>query len=63
MGYDGRSFWPVYFDYDNIPEPGYKRKEDPIGSILDERMEKLETGDEEFIPWDEVKKKMKEKYK
>jgi len=56
------AFGQSILDYDNIPEPGYKRKEDPIGSILDERMKKLETGDGEFIPWDEVKRKMKEKH-
>ncbi len=56
------AFGQSILDYDNIPEPGYERKEDPIGSILDERMKKLETGDEEFIPWDEVKRKMKEKH-
>ena len=56
------AFGQSILDYDNIPEPGYERKEDPIGTVLDERMKKLETGDEELIPWDEVKRKMEEKY-
>ena len=56
------AFGQPILDYDNIPEPGYERKEDPIGTALDERIKKLETGDEELIPWEEVKKKMEEKY-
>jgi hypothetical protein len=55
------AFGQSLLDYDNIPEPGYDRKENPIGTILDERIKKFEAGDEELIPWEEVKKKLEEK--
>ena len=56
------AFGQSILGYDNIPEPGYDRKEDPVGSILDERIKKLENDDEKLIPWEEVKKKLEEKY-
>ena len=56
------AFGQSILDFDNIPEPGYDRKEDPIGTILDERIKKLETGDEKLIPWEEVKKRLEEKH-
>ena len=49
-------------DYDNIPEPGYERKEDPIGSVLDERLKELEIGYVKGIPWEDVKENLQEKY-
>ncbi len=35
------AFGQPILDYDNIPEPGYERKEDPIGSELDERLKEF----------------------
>jgi len=46
-------------DYDQIPEPGYDRKEDPLGSMLDER---LKDRDKEWIPWEQVKKDLEAKW-
>jgi len=45
------AFGQSILDYDNIPEPGYERKKDPICAVLDERMKKLDAGDEQLIPW------------
>ena len=55
------AFSQPVLDYDSIPEPGYDRKEDPVGTMLDERSKKIEAGDGEFIPWEEVKKEFEEK--
>jgi len=49
-------------DYDNIPEPGYRRKEDPIGSVLDERLKEVEVGNKKGIPWEHVKRELEEKW-
>lgn len=49
-------------DYDNIPEPGYERKDDPIGSVIDERLKEVESGDKKGIPWELVKKELEEKW-
>jgi len=56
------AFGQSILDYDSIPEPDYDRKEDPLGTILDERIKKLEAGDEELIPWEEVKRGFEEKF-
>ena len=50
------------FDHDNIPEPGYDRKKDPLGSVLDERIKEFETGKEKGIPWEDVKKGLEKKW-
>jgi len=49
-------------DYDNIPEPGYERGEDPIGSVLDERLRSLQTGTAETIPWEKVKSDLEKRF-
>ena len=49
-------------DYEDIPEPGYERKEDSIGSALEERLKEVESGDKNGIPWEHVKKELEEKW-
>jgi len=49
-------------DFDNIPEPGYERKEDPMASVLDERLKEMESGDVEGIPWEEVRRDLEENF-
>jgi hypothetical protein len=56
------AFGQPILDYDKVPEPGYKRKEDPIGSELDKRLKKLETGNAKLIPWEHVKKDLEKKW-
>ncbi len=48
-------------DHDNIPEPGYERKEDPIASVLDERLKEMEAGNVKGIPWEEVRRDLEAK--
>lgn len=55
------AFGQPILDYDNIPEPGYEREEDPIGSVVDERMRALETGTAKTTPWEEVKSGLEER--
>ncbi len=55
------AFGQPILDYDNIPEPEYDRKDDPIGSVLDERLRELENGTADMIPWEQVKKDLEEK--
>ena len=55
------AFGRPILDYDNIPEPGYKRKEDTMASILDERLKEMETGHVIGIPWEQVRKGLEEK--
>lgn len=55
------AFGQPILDYDNIPEPGYEREEDPIGSVLDERLRAVEAGTAKTIPWEEVKSKLQKK--
>jgi hypothetical protein len=49
-------------DYDDLPEPGYDRREDPIASTLDERLKEMEAGEVEGIPWEDVKRDLEKKY-
>jgi hypothetical protein len=56
------AFGRPILDYDNIPEPGYKREKDPIGSVIDERQSELEAGTAETIPWEEVKEGLEERF-
>lgn len=56
------AFGQPLLDYDNIPEPGYERENDPIGSVLDERVRALEDGTAKTIPWQEVKKGLEERF-
>ncbi len=49
-------------DFDAIPEPDYERKEDPLASILDQRIKELETGKVKGIPFEQVKKDFEEKF-
>jgi hypothetical protein len=55
------AFGQPILDYDNIPEPGYDRKEDPIGSVVDERLKEFESDSKKRIPWEHVKKELEEK--
>jgi hypothetical protein len=56
------AFGQPILDYDNIPEPGYERKEDALGTALDKRLKEVETGSTKLIPWEHVKRDLKEKY-
>jgi hypothetical protein len=56
------AFGQPILDYDNIPEPGYERKQDPMGSVVDERLKEVEAGDVKGIPWEHAKRDMEEKY-
>jgi len=49
-------------DFDNIPEPGYERKEDPMASVLDERLKEMKSGDVKGIPWEQVRRDLEEKF-
>lgn len=55
------AFGQPILDYDNIPEPGYEREEDPIGSVLDERLTALKTGTAKTTPWEEVKRGLEQR--
>ncbi|WP_027360757.1 hypothetical protein [Desulforegula conservatrix] len=56
------AFGQPVLDYDNIPEPGYERENDPIGSVLDERGMALEDGTAKTISWQEMKKDLEERF-
>ncbi|MBM4331908.1 MAG: hypothetical protein FJ117_11940 [Deltaproteobacteria bacterium] len=56
------AFGQPILDYDNIPEPGYERKEDPMGSVLDERLEEFEASNKTGVPWENVKRKLEKKW-
>lgn len=53
------AFGQPILDYDRIPEPGYDRREDPLGSTLDKRFKDRE---EKGIPWEEVKRELEAKW-
>ena len=55
------AFGQPTLDYGNIPEPGYERKDDPMGSALDERLKEVETDSTKLIPWEHVKRDLEEK--
>ena len=55
------AFGQPILDYDNIPEPGYESKEDPMGSSLDERLKEMEIGSTKLIPWEHVKRDLEKK--
>lgn len=50
------AFGRPILDYDNIPEPGYDAKEDPIASALDE----VEAHERKGIPLEEFEKELEE---
>jgi hypothetical protein len=56
------AFGKPILDFEMIPEPGYERKEDPIGSELDKRIKDFESGKTNGIPWEQVKKDLEEKW-
>lgn len=56
------AFGKPILDYEKIPEPGYERKEDPIGSELDKRLKEFESGKTKGIPWEQVKKDLEIKW-
>jgi len=58
------SFGQPILDYDNIPEPGYDRKEDIMGSVLDKRLEEHEASGigESGVPLKDVKRELEEKW-
>lgn len=57
------AFGQPILDYSSIPEPGCDRKEEPMASVVEERMEELRTSAEkrEEISWEEVKRELEEK--
>ncbi len=55
------AFGKPVLDYEKIPEPGYQREEDPVGSELDKRVKDFESGKTKGIPWEQVKKDLEEK--
>ncbi len=56
------AFGKPVLDYDKIPEPGYGRKKDPIGSELDKRLNEIKAGNKDGIPWEHVKKELEKKW-
>ena len=56
------AFGQPVLDHGNIPEPGYDRKKDPIGSKLDERLEEIEAGNKKGISWEHVKRELQKKW-
>ena len=56
------AFGQPILDYDNIPEPGYDRNEDPLGSALDERLEEFEAGNKTGVPWEHGKREWGDKW-
>jgi hypothetical protein len=56
------AFGQPILDYDNIPEPEYDRKEDRIGSVLDERLKEFESSNKKGIPWEHIKRELEEKW-
>lgn len=54
------AFGQPILDYDTIPELGYKREEESVGSVLDERMQNLEDGTVRTVPMDEVERDIEE---
>ena len=56
------AFGQPVLDYDNIPEPGYDRKKDAMGSVLDERLKDVEAGNDKGIPWEDVKRDLEKKW-
>lgn len=55
------AFGQPILDYDNIPEPGYRRKKDPMASVLDKRLKQGKTGSTELISWEEIKSDLEER--
>jgi hypothetical protein len=49
-------------DFENIPESGYERKEDPMAPGLDKRIKEMETGEVKGIPFEQVKRDLEEKF-
>ena len=56
------AFGQTILDYRDIHEPGYDRKKDPMGSVLDERMKEIEAGNKKGIPWEHVKRELEKKW-
>jgi putative addiction module component (TIGR02574 family) len=56
------AFGQPVLDYSNIPDAGYDIKKDPVRSELDKRLKELEAGNEEGIPWEQVKAELEIKW-
>ncbi len=56
------AFGQPILDFETIPEPGYERKNDPMASVLDQRIKEMETGEVKGIPYEQVKKDLEEKF-
>jgi hypothetical protein len=56
------AFGKPILDYDKIPEPGYDRKKDPIGSEHDNRLNEIEAGNKDAVPLGYVKKELGNKW-
>ncbi len=55
------AFGQPILDYDNIPEPGYEREQDPMESGVDEILKEVEADDAKGIPLEHAKRDMEEK--
>jgi hypothetical protein len=55
------AFGQPVLDYDNIPEPGYDREKDSLGSVLHERLKEVKAGKKEGVPWENVKRGLEKK--
>jgi hypothetical protein len=56
------AFGQPVLDYNNIPEPGYDRKKDPIGSTLHKRRKEIEARNRKGVPWENVKTELEKKW-
>jgi hypothetical protein len=55
------AFGQPVLDYDHIPEPGYERKEDLTGPVVDKSRKEVEAGTAKTIPWKKSKRGLEEK--
>lgn len=56
------AFGKPILGYENIPEPGYERREDPIGPVLDEKLKEVEADNTKGITREHVKRELVEKW-
>ncbi len=56
------AFGQPMLNYSNIPEPGYDREKDPLGTIVDERLKEIEAGNKKGIPWEKVQREPEKKW-
>ena len=56
------AFGQPVLEYGNIPEPGFDRKKDPIGFVLDERLKEIDSSNKKGISWEHVKRELEKKW-